>query len=305
MHRAFAVISGAEFLHGSMSFSARLGLVILLSAIAAAIVSPFAAAGVAALGFHFPFPRIFDRTIMVIVAIAIVWQARALGAAALLKSGFDRPARSATRATRGFLVAIVAVAALILIAAVMGAHARESAARIWAAMPKLFVSAIAIAVIEEAFFRAFLLGGMEGDFGRTRAVVLSSAIYSIAHLIRSPAKYYLSGIHPLAGFTNLAASLARLGHPLAILPTVVGLFLLGIVLAEAFLRTGTVYYSIGLHAGFVVGAKLWPDLTGGGTRLPAWFSGWGPQPLISGVAAWVIALALIALIRPLTRASRT
>ena len=81
------------------------------------------------------------------------------------------------------------------------------------------------------------------------------------------------------------------------------LFLLGIVLAEAFLQTGTVYYSIGLHAGFVVGAKLWPDLTSAGVRLPAWLTGWGPQPLISGVAAWAIAPAPLALVRPLTRAN--
>lgn len=287
-----------------MSFTARLGLVIALSAIAAAIASPFAAAAVGAIGFHFPFPRIFDRTIMVIVAIAVASQARALGVMPLLKSGFDRPRRNAARATRGFLVSIAAIAVLIFIAAVMGAHARESALAIWGAMPKLFLSAIVIAIIEEAFFRAFLLGGMEGDFGRTGAVVLSSAIYSIAHLIRSPAKYYLTGIHPLAGFENLGLSLARLGHPLALLPTLLGLFLLGIVLAEAFIRTGTVYFSIGLHAGFVLGAKLWPRMTAGGMRLPPWLGGWGPQPLISGVAAWAIALALIALIRPLTRGNR-
>ena len=32
------------------------------------------------------------------------------------------------------------------------------------------------------------------------------------------------------------------------LPTFIGLFLLGIVLGEAFLETGTVYLPIGLHA---------------------------------------------------------
>lgn len=287
-----------------MSFTARLGLVIALSAIAAAIISPFAAAAVAAMGFHFPFPRIFDRTIMVIVVLAIVWQARALRLGPLLKSGFDRPLQNAPRATRGFLVAISAVAVLILAAAIMGAHARESALAIWAVLPKLLLSAVFIAIFEEAFFRAFLLGGMEGDFGRSAAVVLSSAIYSVAHLIRSPAKYYLTGIHPLAGFENLGQSLARLGHPVAVLPTLVGLFLLGIVLAEAFLETGTVYFSIGLHAGFVAGAKLWPRMTAAGVGLGGWLGGWGPQPLISGVAAWIIALALIVLIRPLARGRR-
>jgi hypothetical protein len=91
---------------------------------------------------------------------------------------------------------------------------------------------------------------------------------------------------------------------MVLLPTFVGLFLLGIVLAEAFLRTGTVYFSIGLHAGFVVGAKMWPHMTSGGLRLPAWLGGYGPQPLISGVAAWTVAIALLVLIRPLTRGSR-
>lgn len=288
-----------------MAFTLRLALVIVVSAIIAAIVSPFAAAAVAAMGFHFPFPRIFDRTVMAVLAAALVYQARALRIAALLRHGFDRPVRNLPHATRGFLVAIVAIAVLVFVAAAMGAHAKEGALGIWGSMPKLFVAAIAIAILEEGFFRAFLLGGMEGDFGRTGAVALSSAIYSLAHLVRAPARFYLAGIHPLAGFGNLGASLGHLAHPIALLPMFVGLFLLGIVLAEAFLRTGTVYFSVGLHAGFVVGAKLWPRMTAAGIALPLWLGGYGPQPLISGFAAWAIAVALLILIRPLTRSERT
>ena len=108
--------------------------------------------------------------------------------------------------------------------------------------PKYVAGAILIALIEEGFFRAFLLGGMIEDFGRTGALVLSSVVYALAHLVRSPARFYLTGYDATAGFHNLYASLAQLTHPAAALPALVGLFLLGLALGEAFLVTGNVYF---------------------------------------------------------------
>ncbi len=287
-----------------MSFSLRLTIVIVASVIVAAIVAPFAAAAVAAMEFHFPFPRIFDRTVMVVVAIGMIWQSKELCLVPLLRSGFDRPLRNLRNATRGFLIAIAAIATLVYLAVAMGAHANETSEGIWHLMPKYFLSAIVIAIIEEGFFRAFLLVGMETDFGRTRALLLSSAIYGISHLVRSPAKFYITGVHPLVGFTTLGLSLAHVANPALMLPTFIGLFLLGIVLGTAFLETGTVYFPIGLHAGFVLGSKLWPKMTSAGLALPGWLRGWGSQPLISGIAAWALALAILILIRPLTRTRR-
>ncbi len=287
-----------------MSFTLRLNIVIFVSVLVAAIVSPLAAAAVAAMGFHFPFPRIFDRTVMVLVAIALISQARQLRFVTLLRFGFHHPLRNLRRTTRGFLIAMVAISVLVYVAVMMGAHADDTSAGIWSLMPKYFLSAVVIAIIEEAFFRAFLLVGMEGDYGRTPALLLSSAVYAITHLVRSPAKFYVTGIHPLAGFETLRLSLAHVADPTLMLPTFVGLFLLGIVLGEAFLETGTVYLPIGLHAGFVLGAKLWPRMTSAGVALPGWLRGYGSQPLISGLAAWMVAVAILLLIRPLTRARR-
>ncbi len=287
-----------------MSFTLRLSIVIVASLIVAAAVSPLAASAVAAIGLHFPFPRIFDRTVMIVVAIAMIWQARELRVIALLRSGFADPLKNLARVTRGFLVAVIAIALLIYLAVVMGAHADETSASIWRLLPNYLVSAIVIAIIEEGFFRAFLLQGMESDFGRISALIISSAVYSISHLVRSPAKFYLSGIHPLAGFQTLGLSLEHLASPALMIPTFIGLFLLGIVLGAALLETGTVYFAMGLHAGFVLGAKLWPRMTSTGTALPGWLGGWGSQPLISGLAAWTVALAILLAIRPLTRPRR-
>lgn len=285
-----------------MSFTLRLTLALILAVIAAVVLAPLAAASLAALGFHFPFPRIFDRVVMLAAAGAILFEARALRVGALLRRGFRRPLANLPRLTRGFLVAIVAMGILVLLAAALGAHAELRALRIWALLPGYVLSAVLIATMEEGFFRAFLLGGMEGDVGRGAAVIMSSAIYSLVHLVRSPARFYVSGFHPAAGIETLAASLRNLTHLAAVLPALLGLFLLGVVLAEAFLQTDrTVYFPMGLHAGLVVGAKLWPKMTAAGAALPAWLAGWGAPPLISGPAAWATALALLVLVKPLTK----
>jgi CAAX protease family protein len=279
-----------------MSFTLKFVLALALGLAAAAVIAPFAAAAVAAAGFHFPFPRIFDRTVMVTLLVALLCFARPLQLAKLLREGFARPRPNLARTGAGLLVALVAVGALFGIAAYMGpSHSipyREIAMRASSAV----LAAIVIGILEEGFFRAFLLGGMESDFGSGGAVLISSAIYAIAHVVRAPAHYYVIGIHPAAGVRNLAESAVRLSHPLATFPELLGLFLLGVVLGEAFLLSRTVYFSIGMHVGFVLGAKSWPALAESRIRVPRWLAGSGPVPLIGAPAAWAMTLALMLLL---------
>jgi uncharacterized protein len=256
------------------------------------IIAPFAASAVAALGFRFPFPRIFDRTVMVTLLAAMLLWSRSMGFGALIREGFAAPRANLSRFLIGLAIALTAIAMLFALAFASGAGATVSYGALAARALKFIIPAIAIAVIEEGFFRAFLLGGMRRDFGSRIALIVTSAIYSIVHLVRSPAHYYLVGFHPAAGLQNLGASAAQLGHPIVAAPTVIGLFLLGMVLGEAFLTTGTVWFSIGLHAGFVLGAKTWPLIAHGGAPVSRWIAGPGPVPLIAAPAAWAIALAL-------------
>jgi CAAX protease family protein len=260
------------------------------------IISPFAASALAALGFRFPFPRIFDRTVMVTLLAAMLLWSRSMGFGVLIREGFAAPRANLLRFLIGLAIAVAAIAMLFALAFASGAGATVSYGALAARALKFVVPAIAIAVIEEGFFRAFLLGGMRRDFGACVALIVTSAIYAVVHLVRSPAHYYLVGFHPAAGLQNLGASAAQLGHPIAAAPTVIGLFLLGMVLGEAFLTTGTVWFSIGLHAGFVLGAKTWPLIAHGGAPVSRWIAGPGPVPLIAAPAAWAVALALFLII---------
>jgi membrane protease YdiL (CAAX protease family) len=295
-----AAKSGARALNPPMPFTLRLVLALIIAAALAAAIAPFAALALASAGYRFPFPRIFDRTVMITVAAMMALWARELRVARLLRRGFANPAGNSGSILRGLLVAVAVIAMLLALGAISGGRNEIRTGEALARLPKYIAGAIAIALIEEGFFRAFLLGGMVEDFGRTGALAISSAVYALAHLIRSPARFYLARFDASAGIHNLYASVAQLAHPAAALPAIIGLFLLGLVLGEAFFATGAVYFSIGLHAGLVIGAKTWPFSSAPGLAPPHWIAGYGHPALISGIAAWVMALVILAFVPRLT-----
>jgi membrane protease YdiL (CAAX protease family) len=286
------------------SFTPAFFLALILGLAAAVIIAPLTAAAVAAAGFRFPFPRIFDRTVIATLAAAVILFAHRLQLVELLRNGFANSPRPARQWFQGFAIAIAAMVALFAIAIIYaGAHPAVEAVLLRAV--RFTGPAIIIGIFEEGFFRAFMLGGMTHDLGRAGALVASAAFFAAVHLVRSPAHFYVSGIHPAVGLDDLGASAARLIHPGNLIPMVFGLFLLGIVLGEAFLLTGRVWASAGMHAAVVIGAKTWPVIAHAGARPPRWLAGPGPVPLIAAPAAWIaaiaMALALLALFGPLGR----
>ncbi|HKM99647.1 MAG TPA: CPBP family intramembrane glutamic endopeptidase [Candidatus Binataceae bacterium] len=279
------------------SFTARFLVALVVGVAVAVVVAPFVALAVAGAGYSFPFPRIFDRVVMVTLAIVIVISARSMRLFPLLRAGFADPIANLPRAGRGMVVALAVMMLLFAAGFAMGGFGHAGHAL--RMLPKYVLSAIVIGIIEEAFFRALVMGGMEADFGRTGALVISAAVYSVAHLVRAPAHFYVTALDLTAGVRTLGLSFTQLASPLSALPTLFGLFLLGLALGEAFAVTGTVWFSAGLHAGFVIGAKLWPKLVVAHSALPGWLAGWGHQPLISGAAAWLAAIGVLILLRPL------
>jgi membrane protease YdiL (CAAX protease family) len=236
---------------------------------------------------------------MATLLIAILLIASKLNFVALMRDGFRAPATNWTNALRGIIVSLLAITILFALAALVSGRGIRAMGPVVQRIPKYALSAIVIAFIEEAFFRAFLLGGMRRDFSPRLALILSSTIYAFAHLVRSPAKFFVIGYEPTAGLTTLAHSLDQFADPAVAIPSLIGLFLLGIVLGQAFLLTGTVYFSIGMHAGFVLGAKLWPKIVLGRAAMPWWIASGGAVPLIGGAAAWIVAALILIFLKPL------
>ena len=282
------------------SFTVKFAVALAIGLAAAVLIAPPAAVLVARAGFRIPFPRIFDRVVMAALFGVILCAARGLRLLETLRAGFHESRGALTRGLRGFAVAIAVMTLLYAAAFALGGANNVAGAGAIYRVAKYLAAAIAIGILEEAFFRAFLFGAMRTDFRRSGALAASSAIYAAAHLVRSPARFYVTGLDWTAGLRTLAGSIAQFAHPWTALPTLLGLFLLGIVLAQAYVITGSVYFSIGLHSGFVLGAKLWPKLIANRAILPGWLAGWGHQPIISGPAAWLAALAILAALPKLT-----
>lgn len=284
-----------------MPFTLRFFLAVAIAVAAATMLSPFAALITAALGFHFPFPRIFDRVVMVALALVFIRAAGWLGIMRRLRAALADPALNWRRILRGVVIALVPAIGLSALALGFGSPAPGAVHELIVSLPGYLAAAAAIALLEEGFFRALLLNGMLEDFSPQTALRISALIYALAHVVRSPARFYADNLDPSLGLQTLVLSFSQLAHPAAVAPALLGLYLLGLLLGDAMLTTGTVYLSIGIHGTLVLFAKSWRVFAPAPPALPSWLAGFGSPPLISGPAAWALIFVLIIFIRPLTR----
>ncbi len=167
-------------------------------------------------------------------------------------------------------------------------------------IPEFAVGAVLVALLEELFFRAVMLQAMVRQWGVTAGIVVSSLVYAVLHCISGG--YRVSpGWDPAVGLRLLAAYYRDpSGSYLPDVQLVIGLFLLGTLLALLFLRTGSVWTSVGLHAGIVFTARSAKKLIGRVPGTPDWLVG-DPLFIVSGVATWPLLLAAIVVAWWLTR----
>ncbi|MGH7888745.1 MAG: CPBP family glutamic-type intramembrane protease, partial [Candidatus Binatia bacterium] len=131
------------------------------------------------------------------------------------------------------------------------------------------------------------------DAGRPlRAYLLANLFYSLLHFVRPGQAYFLDGFVPLAGFQHLVKTFAPFLDPLPLLPGIFGLFLIGIVLSYALLRSGKLYLSIGLHAGWIISLKSLRVFGDFRRQDLGWLFGSTDPKIVSGVATFV-GLALV------------
>jgi hypothetical protein len=270
-----------------------LGLVLGVLA-ASAVMSPLVASVTTALGFHFTFGRLFDRVfeLLLVVGLVLAWRPLDLGGAAVI--GLSGPGRGRQLA-RGVAVGVAGIAVGLAFCWAWGALVPGLRYDVGKTMRKAAlgaVAAVAIGVGEEALFRGVLLRRLSLDLGRVAGVAATTAIYAAVHALRTGGVRTTAG--PWAGVERLAGLFAPLADPVT-LPGVVGLAGLGLVLAIARIRTGSLWTSIGIHASWVavfrVGRLLF-ELR----RWPGWLVGRGWPPLVGGAGGWLAVVATGALL---------
>jgi uncharacterized protein len=214
---------------------------------------------------------------------------RSLGATSWRELGFVKPAGQWLRLSGGFALGFGSLACLALVLLAAGQRVFEdslTAAGLGRGLLAAAGMAIPVAVLEEGLFRGAIFGSFRKIWAWRVALLVSSMIYAIVHFME-PA----SQAGPVtwdSGLKLLPRVLRGFADWQMVIPGFFSLTLVGIMLGLAYERTGNLYFSIGLHAGWVLWLKLLGVLAREVSRDRRWF--FGSEKLIDG---WLGLLILL------------
>jgi len=249
------------------------------------------------------FSHIFGRLFMILGAVLFFICRPLLKIQSLSQVGLQ-PAREwhcdFARGALAALASVIAVGALMSTLDVFTPFFRLSLSVAVERSLKALLTALTVAILEEIFFRGVIFKGLLQDLKPVAAFGLSSLFYSAIHFIKPAEEFSVAGIDPWAGARYLAGAFKPFLDP-ALLPGLLGLFLIGIVLAHAYLRTGSLYLSIGLHAGWIVGLKTLRVFGDFRRQDLGWLFGSSEPKIVSGVASWIGIIAVGLAVHFMTR----
>ena len=258
-----------------------------------------------------PFPRFVLRAVLGLAVAGLwpllqgcgMWSRREMGLTSRLdgvspyREGWISGGRPVRNLAAGFAIGFGSLAGAAGLAIVCGGralHLSHSGLEMMAVLLGATVSAAVVAVVEELIFRGALFGILRKTWGWPAALAVSSAVYASVHFLQkagAPQQIdWLSGIRLLPELFRLPPEGAGLA------PAFFTLFLAGAILALAYQRAGTLFLSMGLHAGWIFWLTAYRALTepaaGASPRV------WGSDKLIDGwLAFFVLAVVLAGLWR--------
>lgn len=206
----------------------------------------------------FPLHRVFSRLTTLGVILITVWllmRYRLCGGAVL---GYVGPwprfmRRVLAGLAAGVLLMIAALVPLFLL------DVREWGPRMPATMAGWMLLALkglgtglAVALLEETFFRGAMQGALQRLGALRLALFAVPVLYSAVHFLGRAARVRYEDVDALSGFVALQGFFAGYAEPLRILDAFVALWVVGLLLALVRWRWGDLAGCIGLHAGFVM-----------------------------------------------------
>jgi len=244
--------------------------------------------GIAAAPFH----RFVDRSFL-ILALAGLWPLlRALGAKSPRDMGIIPIYGHAKQLFGGLLLGFFSLA--VVAGTAIGFHDRVLAGDITAhkivgAVFGAIGAAAVVATLEEILFRGGIFGGLRRMIYWPFALAISSVVYALVHFLQRAE--FNGAITWHSGLELLPPMLRGFADFRALVPGFFSLTLAGILLGLAYQRTGNLYFSIGLHAGWIFWLKTYGALTAAAPDAKIWF--WGGGKMIDGwLAFFVLAFTL-------------
>ena len=148
----------------------------------------------------------------------------------------------------------------------------------WSRFGKVLAASIAVPFIEEWFFRGIILGVLLRTGRRYMPILAVSALFAAVHFFKAPDQT-TAVVTWSSGFNSIGHSLERVGNPMMVASAFVTLFVIGCILADARVLTRSLWLSIGLHAGWILGSGTFSLLA----RQKALALPWLGKNLLAGI----------------------
>jgi len=237
-----------------------------------------------------PFHRFLDRSFL-IFALAGLWPVlRSLGVTSWRDIGIVPPYGQGKKLFGGLLLGFFSLAAVAGFAIGFGGRGMVqdlAAHKVVGIVFSAILTAVVVATLEEILFRGGIFGGLRRVLYWPFALLISSLIYALVHFLQpvqlTGPVVWSSGLvllpQKLGGFTDFHA----------LVPGFFSLTLAGVLLGLAYQRTGNLYFSIGLHAGWIFWRTIYSQLTVQVPQTATWL--WGTGKMTDG---WLAFFALAA-----------
>ncbi|MBT6175774.1 MAG: CPBP family intramembrane metalloprotease [Deltaproteobacteria bacterium] len=228
----------------------------------------------------FRFPKYLNRGVLVAAIAGLYPFLRSIGVKNLRGLGLVENSRWRRDLALGFTVGAMGLTFVATWLVVSGRiEIKDPLLSFW--FLSAAATAIAVALIEEFFFRGALFGILLQQLSARAATLWLSFIFAVLHFIKPhhSVKLWDGEIQWWTGFEVLSYSFWQFSEPRLLVGGLLTLFMVGVVLAYATLKTRSLFLAIGIHAGWVFVLRM---VQMGSTRsAPAdW---WVGRPLITGI----------------------
>jgi len=251
-----------------------------------------------------PFHRFVDRSLL-ILALGGLWPLLgALGATSRREIGIIPPYGQSKKLFGGLLLGFLSLAIVAGTAIGFGDRLLAqnlTAHKIVGTILGAMITAALVATLEEILFRGGIFGGLRRMLYWPIALVVSSLVYALVHFLQRTELVGAVTWH--SGFDLLPQMLRGFADLHALVPGFFSLTLAGILLGLAYQRTGNLYFSIGLHAGWIFWLKTYGTFTTDAPGARTWF--WGGSKMIDGWLAFFVLAVTLAILKFLLRQKRS
>ncbi|MFN2541274.1 MAG: CPBP family intramembrane glutamic endopeptidase [Chthoniobacterales bacterium] len=240
-----------------MKDALRLLIYLAASVLFAALLAPplfWAGQALAALGpfrflAGFDFETFFHRALLIALVILLWPLLRSMRVRSWRDLSLEPNERWPRDLLAGFLLAAVPLLLCGVALIALGFFSLRSSIN-WLRFAQLAGSSLVVPIIEETFFRGLVLGILLRSLSKHMSIFLSAALFAVVHFLKAP-EQTSPIVTWLSGFNSIAHSFRQFSNPTLVTAAFATLLLLGLVLADARLRTRSLWLAIGLHGGWI------------------------------------------------------